>query len=87
MRLCKPIFHTSKYNVLDSGFCVLSVLIALKKVGMFACVLIKKGHYWLLHCRGDAIDAHFNGLDVGLVDAVKGKLEGEDYNIFVHEGA
>lgn len=82
MRLCKPIFHTSKYIVLDSGFCVLSALIALKKVGVFAGSLIKKRRYWPLHCRGDAIDTHFNGLDVGSVDAVKGKLDDEDYNIF-----
>ena len=84
MRLCKPIFHTSKYIVLDSGFCVLSALIALKKVGVFAGALIKKRRSWPLHCRGDAIDTHFNGLDVVLVDvdAVRGKLEGKDYNIF-----
>ena len=35
MHLCKPIFHTSKYIVLDSGLCVMSALIALKKVGVF----------------------------------------------------
>ena len=64
MRLCKPIFHTSKYIVLDSGFDVLSALIALKKVGVFAGSLIKKCCYWPLHCRGNAIDTHFNGLDV-----------------------
>ena len=82
MHLCKPILHTSKYIVLDSDFCVLSALIALKKVGVFAGALIKKHCYWPLHCRGDAIDTHFNGLDAESVDTVKGKLEGKDYNIF-----
>ncbi|KAL7475016.1 hypothetical protein ACHAW6_000950 [Cyclotella cf. meneghiniana] len=72
----------SKYIVLDSGFCVLSALFALQKVGVLAGSLIKKCCYWPLHCRGDAIDTHFNGLDVGSVDAVKDKLDGKDYNIF-----
>ena len=44
--------------------------------------MIKKHGYWLVHCTGDAIDTHFDGLDVELVDAVKGKLDGKDYNIF-----
>ena len=32
--------------------------------------------------QGDATDTHFDGLDVGSVDAVKGKLDDEDYKIF-----
>lgn len=70
MNLCKPIFHTSKYIVLDLGFCVLSSLIVLKKVGMCADALIKKRRCWPLHCRGYTIDTHFTGLDDGSVDAV-----------------
>jgi hypothetical protein len=35
-------FTTGRYVVLDSGFCVLRALIELKKVGLFACAVIKK---------------------------------------------
>ncbi len=35
-------FATGRYVILDSGFCVLQALIELKKVGLFACAVIKK---------------------------------------------
>jgi hypothetical protein len=41
-RMCKPIFHSGKVVILDSGFCVLQGIIELKKVGVYAVVLIKK---------------------------------------------
>ena len=87
MCLTKVIFHTSKYTVLDSDFCVLSALIALKKHGVFAGALIKKLCYWPVHCRGDGIDRHFDEMEVGSMDAVKGMLDEEDYNMFCMKGA
>ncbi|KAL7490043.1 hypothetical protein ACHAW6_015780 [Cyclotella cf. meneghiniana] len=74
-------FPRSKYIVLDSGFYVLSALIALKKHGVFAGAL-KKGRYWPVHCRMYAIDRHFDEMEVGLMDALKGQLHEKDYNIF-----
>ena len=41
--LCTAILHTGKILVLDSGFCVLEALIELKKAGVFAHAVIKKG--------------------------------------------
>lgn len=61
---------------------MLSALIALKKVGLFARALIKKCCNWLVHCREDAIETHFDGLDVGSMGVVKGKLNGEENSIF-----
>ena len=43
LRLCKPLFHTGKLVVLDIGFCVIHAIIELKKRGVFAATLIKKG--------------------------------------------
>ena len=42
MHVLKTIFYSGCYVVLDSGFCVLKTLIALKKKGVFAATLIKK---------------------------------------------
>ena len=72
--------------VFDSCFCVLYALIALKRHGVFAGAL-KKHQYWLAHCRGNAIDRHFDEMEVGSMDAVKGKLDEEDYNMFCMKGA
>ncbi len=42
MRMLSTYFTTGRYVVLDLGFCVLRALIELKKVGLFACAVIKK---------------------------------------------
>ena len=45
LRLCTALFGTGKIVVLNSGFCVLQALIALKNVGVFALAVIKKRRY------------------------------------------
>ncbi len=82
LRLTKSIHHTTKYVVLDSGFCVLAAPIALKKVGVFADSLIKKCRYWLTYCQGDAIYTYFKDKEVGSTGSVEGALSGEKYNIW-----
>ena len=57
--LCKSLYGTGKIVILDSGFCVLEALIALRKVGVFAGALIKKRQYWPKYVPGDVIDRHF----------------------------
>ena len=56
--LCKDLYGTGKVVVLDSGFCVLEGIIALKKLGVFAHAVIKKRRYWPKYIPGDEIDAH-----------------------------
>ena len=46
LRLCKVLCGTGNIFVLDSGFCVLNALIALKNVGVFVAAVIKKRRYW-----------------------------------------
>lgn len=81
-RLTKPLYSTRKVVVCDSGFCVLEVLIELRKEGVFAGVLIKKRRYWPMHMPGDDIDQHFNNKEVGLTDALRGVLDNVPYNTF-----
>jgi hypothetical protein len=81
MRMLSSYFATGRYVVLDSGFCVLKGLIELKKVGLFACAVIKKRRYWPAYVPGEAINAKVTelGLGVGEWLAISGKLSGEDY--------
>ena len=42
MRILKPILGTAKVVILNSGFCVLPALVALRKAGVYASAVIKK---------------------------------------------
>ena len=82
LRMLQSIFNTGRYVVLDSGFCVLAAVCALFKKGVYAGALIKKRRYWPKYVPGDAIDARFDSLGVGMTDAVSGTLDGVDYSLF-----
>lgn len=75
LRMLESYFHTGKYVVLDSGFCVLKSLIELNKKGRFGCALIKKRRYWPTLVPGEAIDARFNDKAVGDFDSIQGKSD------------
>jgi hypothetical protein len=74
-------FATGRYVVLDSGFCVLKTIVALKKHGVFAGALIKKPWYWPTLIPGNAMQSMFDGEDkqVGDFLDISGNLDGEDY--------
>ena len=83
LRLLKSLFGTRKIVVLDSGFCVLQALIALKQVGVFAAAVIKKRRYWPRYVAGDTIDAHMDSTkEIGETNSVHGTLDNVPYNIF-----
>ena len=73
--LTKPIWGSSRVVVLDSGFCVLKVIVALRKKGVFATALVKKPRYWPKYVKGEAIKEYFSTKDIGTVDAMKGVLD------------
>jgi hypothetical protein len=81
MRMLQSYFSTGRYVILDSGFCVLKALVQLKKVGMFACAVIKKRRYWPAFVPGEAINREFENLELKVGDslAITGKLDGEEY--------
>ena len=80
--MLKSYFASGKYVVLDSGFCVLKVIVKLRRRGLFACSLIKKRRYWSTLVAGDAMQQYFEAKEVGDVDAVAGTLDGIPYNIW-----
>jgi hypothetical protein len=62
--------------VLDSGFCVLQALIKLKKVGLFACAVIKKRRYWSAMVPGEEMSQALDEANVGTSMAISGMLDG-----------
>ena len=73
MRLCESIAQSCHYVVLDSGFCVLAAICALRLfMGIFAGALMKQQCYWPALVPGNAIDRKFENLDVGDATSVKG---------------
>ena len=82
LRLCKPIFHTGKLVILDSGFCVLQAIIELQKRGVYSSALIKKRRYWPKYIDGDAVRQHFDAKEVGSTDSWPGKLDNQDFHVF-----
>jgi hypothetical protein len=80
MRMLQSYYASGRCVVLDSNFCVLMALVQLKKVGMFACTVIKKRQYWLAFVPGESISREFDNLELKVGDslAISGKLDGEE---------
>ncbi len=72
LRLTKSIHQSARYVVLDSGYCVLKVLISFRKSGVFACSLIKECRYWPAYWQGEAIDHYFVGKNIDDTASVEG---------------
>jgi hypothetical protein len=66
MRMLSTYFSTGWYVVLDSGFSMLKALVELKKIGLFACAVIKKCQYWPAYIPGEAFHNRFNDLGMGV---------------------
>jgi hypothetical protein len=79
MRMLSTYFTTGRYVVLDLGLCVLRALIELKKVGLFACAVIKKRRYWPAMVPGDEMSQAFDNANVGTLMAISGVLNGTKY--------
>ena len=82
LRMLKSCFHTGRYVVLDSGFCVLKALVALHEKGIYAGALIKKRRYWPALVPGKAMDERFAGKSPGECEAITGTLNSSPYFIW-----
>ena len=79
LQMLTTYFSTGRYVVLDSGFCILKSLVELKKVGIFACAVIKKRRYWPAYVPGDAMTQTFAEASVGDLLAISGTPDGKEY--------
>ena len=82
LELCKTIMFTGRVVILDSGFCVLKALLALRMYGVYASAVIKKRRYWPAFVKGDIIEKKMNEKDIGECDAIKGEIHGTKYHLF-----
>ena len=85
LRLCKPLFATGKVVILDSGFCVLDAILALKQYGVYASAIIKKRRFWPKNVPADAIYNYFEAKDVGACHRLPGEKENIKFDIFAHK--
>ena len=81
-RMCLPIANSGKIVILDSGFCVLSGLILLATMGLYAAAQIKKRRYWPKHVPGEAIKERMKNEPNGKIAAISGKMDNVPYSIF-----
>ena len=80
--LTRNLFGTGKLVVLDSRFCVLQAITALKKFGVYASALIKKCRYWPKHIDGPGIQKYMADKDIGHQARLPGELDGVGFDIF-----
>ena len=82
LRMTKAIHGTGKVVVMDSGFCVLNALLALRTHGVFGSALIKKRKFWPKGIDGDNIITHMNNKEVGECDAKLGHVDNKTFYLF-----
>jgi hypothetical protein len=68
----KRLRSTGKAIALDSGFCVLKKIVELRQQGEVAA----PGSYWPKYIPGEQIKQHFEGHELGLIDALDDTLDG-----------
>ena len=67
---------------MDSRFCVTAGILGMAVHGVYGQALIKKrGRYWPKYVPGDAIDDHFKDLEIGTVETLTQKVDGQDFLI------
>ena len=57
-RTTKPLRGKGKMVIMDSGFCVLKVLVGIYERGVYGISVTKKRIYWPEVIYGDQINAH-----------------------------
>eukprot|EP00957_Ditylum_brightwellii_P059174 4490942-Ditylum_brightwellii.AAC.1 len=76
LHMTKNIFGLGKMVILDSDFCVLQAMIALKRCAVFASAFIKKRCYWPKYVNGPGIQPFFEDKAIGHQSRLPGVLDG-----------
>ncbi len=85
LEMTENIHGTGKIVSMDSGFCVTAGILALHDHGVYGQSLVKKrGRNWPKGVPGDAIDAHFEGKDLGHSDCYVQEMEGKKFLVHCH---
>ena len=76
----KIYFTTGRYVLIGSGFCVLKVLIQLRKTRAFPCAFMKKRIYWPSVVSRKDMEDDFVEVKVGETYAIQGTVNDVIYN-------
>ena len=85
LEMTKPVHHTCKVVSMDSGFCVLVVIIAMNNFGVYGQSLIKKRRYLPKNIPGDAIDYYFSNKEIGSSKTFRQVFEGKPFLVHYHK--
>ena len=75
-------FATSRYVIIDSGFCFLKGLIQLRKKGVFARALINHRRYWPSVVPGKDMEYHFGYMALEVKYAIHETVDDVIYNLW-----
>ena len=81
LRMTKTIRDSNRIVIMDSAFCQLRTLIAMKKRGLYATAVIKKKRYWPKHIKGDDMDEELKDTPIGTSKVLTGVLDGVPYSL------
>ena len=70
LQLTILIYSTGKAVILDSGLCVLKVILEVSKKRFYGSSLIKKSLYWTRGVHGDGINKYFRVLKLVMWDVL-----------------
>lgn len=82
MRMTETIRGKGIVVVMDSAFCLMDAVVALRNEGIYTATVAKKRAYWPRNIPGDDVLAHMAGKPVGELHGRRGKLNGVPFHIF-----
>ena len=82
LRVLEPIFGKGMVAILDSGFCVLKGIVQLKKRGVYASALSRRGNNGQNTSKGDVIKQHYNEKAVSDCTSWKGNMDEVPFHVY-----
>ncbi len=77
LQITKPNHGKGNVVTMGSGFCMMTLILALHRHGVFSQALIKKqGQYWLRSVPGNNIDIYFKGKELGETMFLEKEIKG-----------
>ena len=69
--------------IMYSGFCVLKLILSMRRRGFYVIELIKKRNYWPIGINRYFINGYFRSKHTGDVGCISGKWDETEFNIFI----
>ena len=86
LEMTKPVHHTGKFVLMESGFYVLVGIIAMHNFGVYGHSLTNNGRYWPENVPCDAIDYYFANKELGNAKTFTQVFDGMPFLVHFHKG-